>query len=117
MCVNGELLSAGLARMGAYRWERRLPRSAREVSRSTIRLIGRGGPYPYERDGTVFHNYEKQLPLRGTGYYREYTVSTPGARGRGARRIVAGRDGELYYTDDHYRTFRRVLVETVKGGR
>lgn len=78
-------------------------------ARATIRLIKRGGPFPYERDGTVFHNYEKRLPIRARGYYREYTVRTPGARGRGARRIVSGSGGELYYTEDHYRSFRRVL--------
>lgn len=78
-------------------------------ARRTIELIRRGGPYPYERDGIVFGNFEKQLPRRERGYYREYTVRTPGARNRGARRIVAGRGGELYYTDDHYRTFRRIL--------
>ena len=77
-------------------------------ARATIRLIERGGPYPYERDGTVFHNYEKRLPRRETGYYREYTVRTPGLAHRGARRIVAGSSGELYYTDDHYRTFMRI---------
>lgn len=77
-------------------------------ARATIRLIEQGGPYPYERDGTVFHNYEKRLPRRSAGYYREYTVRTPGVKSRGARRIVSGSGGELYYTDDHYRTFRRV---------
>ena len=75
---------------------------------ATIGLIRKGGPYPYERDGLVFGNFEKRLPLRERGYYREYTVRTPGAAGRGARRIVAGKGGELYYTDDHYQTFRRV---------
>jgi ribonuclease T1 len=84
--------------------EDELPPEARE----TIRLIRRGGPFPYERDGTVFGNFEKRLPLKERGYYREYTVKTPGARDRGARRIVAGRGGELYYTDDHYRTFKRI---------
>lgn len=79
-------------------------------AQSTIRLIEHGGPYPYQRDGTVFHNYEKRLPRQRSGYYREYTVHTPGMRGRGARRIVSGSGGELYYTDDHYRTFRRVLT-------
>lgn len=77
-------------------------------ARATIDLIRKGGPYPYERDGLVFGNYEKRLPPRERGYYREYTVRTPGARGRGSRRIVAGRGGELYYTEDHYQTFRRV---------
>jgi len=81
-----------------------LPAEARE----TLQLIGRGGPFPYERDGTVFGNFEKLLPLRERGYYREYTVRTPGLKHRGARRIVAGNAGELYYTDDHYRSFRRV---------
>jgi ribonuclease T1 len=77
-------------------------------ARATIELIRKGGPYPYERDGLAFGNFEKRLPLRERGYYREYTVRTPGASGRGARRIVAGKGGELYYTDDHYQTFRRI---------
>ena len=79
-----------------------------EQARQTIALIRKGGPLPYERDGIVFGNFEKLLPLKERGYYREYTVRTPGAKGRGARRIVAGRGGELYYTDDHYRSFRRI---------
>jgi ribonuclease T1 len=74
----------------------------------TIRLIREGGPFPYERDGAVFLNFERVLPHRERGYYREYTVTTPGLRHRGARRIVAGRGGELYYTGDHYRSFRRI---------
>jgi ribonuclease T1 len=78
-------------------------------ARRTIQLIGKGGPFPYGRDGIIFGNFEKQLPRRERGYYREYTVRTPGAKDRGARRIVAGRGGELYYTDDHYRSFRRIL--------
>ena len=77
-------------------------------ARATIARIDAGGPFPYARDGVVFGNREGQLPRRERGYYREYTVKTPGARDRGARRIVAGRDGELYYTDDHYRTFKRI---------
>ena len=77
-------------------------------ARQTIALIRKGGPYPYERDGIVFGNFEGQLPAKARGYYREYTVTTPGAKGRGAQRIVAGRGGELYYTDDHYRSFRRI---------
>jgi ribonuclease T1 len=81
-----------------------LPHEARD----TLRLIDRGGPYPYKRDGVVFGNYEKRLPLKARGYYREYTVPTPDARDRGARRIVAGEAGERYYTDDHYRSFRRI---------
>ena len=81
-----------------------LPVQARE----TVALIRKGGPHPYERDGIVFGNFEKRLPERERGYYREYTVRTPGTKSRGARRIVAGRGGELYYTDDHYQTFRRI---------
>jgi ribonuclease T1 len=77
-------------------------------ARDTIALIRKGGPFPYERDGVVFGNFEKLLPAKERGYYREFTVRTPGARNRGARRIVAGRGGELYYTDDHYQTFRRI---------
>ena len=74
-------------------------------ARHTLGLIQRGGPYPHAQDDRVFGNREKQLPLKPRGYYREYTVKTPGARDRGARRIVRGEAGELYYTDDHYRTF------------
>ncbi len=78
-------------------------------ARQTIALITAGGPFPYARDGVVFNNREGQLPKQPRGYYREYTVKTPGAHDRGARRIIAGRAGELYYTDDHYRTFKRVI--------
>jgi len=77
-------------------------------ARRTIVLIRNGGPFPYERDGIVFGNLENRLPAQPRGYYREYTVRTPGARNRGARRIVAGRGGEFYYTDDHYASFRRI---------
>jgi ribonuclease T1 len=83
----------------------RLPKEARE----TIRLIRRGGPFPFEKDGSTFGNREGLLPKRPNGYYKEYTVITPGSRDRGARRIVGGREGELYYTDDHYDSFRRVV--------
>ena len=76
----------------------------------TIALIARGGPFPYSRDGLTFQNRERLLPPRTRGYYREYTVPTPGSRDRGARRIVAGVPGELYYTADHYRSFRRVVL-------
>ena len=81
-------------------------------ARQTLALIREGGPYPYEKDGTVFGNYERKLPRQRRGYYTEYTVRTPQVRSRGARRIIAGgRDGrptEFYYTDDHYQTFRRI---------
>ena len=78
-------------------------------ARQTLALVRAGGPFPYARDGAVFGNREGQLPKRKRGYYREYTVKTPGARDRGARRIVVGEGGEVYYTDDHYRSFRRVI--------
>lgn len=77
-------------------------------ARQTLALIKSGGPFPYARDGAAFHNREGRLPARARSYYREYTVQTPGARDRGARRIVAGSNGEFYYTHDHYRTFRRI---------
>jgi len=80
-------------------------------ARGTIALIKKGGPFPYQKDGSAFGNREALLPKRERGWYREYTVKTPGAKDRGARRIVGGRDGTLYYTDDHYRSFRRILAE------
>jgi ribonuclease T1 len=78
-------------------------------ARQTLELIKADGPFPYARDGVVFGNREGELPKQPRGYYREYTVKTPGARDRGARRIIAGRGGERYYTEDHYRTFRRII--------
>lgn len=79
--------------------------------RATLVLIRKGGPYPYRKDGSVFGNREGLLPKRPRGHYREFTVKTPGRRDRGARRIVVlrGAPGEVYYTDDHYRSFRRIL--------
>jgi ribonuclease T1 len=103
-----------------------LPPEARE----TLRRIQRGGPYPYARDGVVFNNYERLLPRRARGFYREYTVAHPSSRNRGPRRLVVGCDRgasavtmpqrgaaftecrgppEVYYTEDHYRSFRRVI--------
>lgn len=81
-----------------------LPREARE----TLDLIERGGPFPYRQDGQTFQNREGLLPNKAEGYYREYTVETPDSADRGARRIVTGRDGEVYYTSDHYDSFRWV---------
>jgi ribonuclease T1 len=78
-------------------------------ARATLELIKAGGPFPYRQDGRVFSNREKLLPAKRRGYYREYTVRTPGARDRGARRIVAGHGGEYYYTEDHYRSFLRIV--------
>ncbi len=77
-------------------------------ARRTLELMRKGGPFPYERDGAAFGNFEKLLPIKERGYYREYTVRTPGAKNRGARRIVAGKGGEYYYTDDHYQSFSRI---------
>ncbi|MFL1904451.1 ribonuclease domain-containing protein [Streptomyces tauricus] len=85
--------------------ESELPAEARR----TLALIATGGPFPYAKDGSVFGNFERELPRHERGHYHEYTVRTPGERDRGARRIVTGRDGEVYYTDDHYNSFRAVL--------
>jgi len=75
----------------------------------TVELIDAGGPFPEpEHDGGTFGNREELLPDRPMGYYREYTVPTPGAGDRGARRIVAGDGEELYWTDDHYSSFSRI---------
>jgi ribonuclease T1 len=78
-------------------------------ARKTISLIDKGGPFPYDRDGIVFQNRERLLPIKPSSYYHEYTVETPGSADRGARRIVTGENGELYYTDDHYESFKRVV--------
>jgi ribonuclease T1 len=77
-------------------------------ARQTLRLIEQGGPFPYTKDGIAFGNREGRLPLKPRGYYREYTVPTPGSRDRGARRIIAGQAAERYYTDNHYRSFKRI---------
>ncbi|MEU7045092.1 ribonuclease domain-containing protein [Streptomyces varsoviensis] len=80
-----------------------------EEARKTLQLIDKGGPFPYPKDGTVFGNYEKRLPKQQRGYYHEYTVPTPGARTRGAQRIITGDHQERYYTADHYKTFAAVV--------
>nr|WP_246312087.1 ribonuclease domain-containing protein [Aquabacterium terrae] len=82
-------------------------------AQQTHRLIRAGGPFPYSKDGTVFGNRERLLPRRERGYYREYTVRTPGSRNRGARRIVCGgspptHPEACYYTEDHYASFRLI---------
>ncbi|MBB5507032.1 ribonuclease [Paraburkholderia atlantica] len=86
-----------------------LPREAVD----TLNLIATGGPYPYQKDGIVFGNYERVLPAHRRGYYHEYTVPTPHARNRGARRIVCGgplqRTDNCYYSDDHYTSFNRIV--------
>lgn len=86
-----------------------LPRQAVE----TYERIHQGGPFAYQKDGSVFGNRERLLPTHKRGYYREYTVKTPGAYDRGARRIVCGGEprtpDDCYYTDDHYASFRRIV--------
>ncbi|PIV88119.1 MAG: ribonuclease [Hydrogenophilales bacterium CG17_big_fil_post_rev_8_21_14_2_50_63_12] len=98
-------------------WPGEKPRVVAEIpvaqlpieARATLSLIKQGGPFPYSRDGIVFGNRERLLPAQARGYYREYTVPTPGSRNRGARRIIAGgRGAEYWYTADHYRSFKRV---------
>jgi ribonuclease T1 len=79
-------------------------------ARDTVSLIQHGGPFPYQHDGIVYQNLERQLPAEPAGYYHEYTVATPGASDRGTRRIVTGRDGQFYYTADHYASFVRVQL-------
>ncbi|WP_397412558.1 ribonuclease domain-containing protein [Polaromonas sp.] len=84
-----------------------------EQARHMVRLIYQGGPFRYDKDGSVFGNRERILPAKTRGYYREYTVRTPGERSRGARRIVCGgfvptTPDACYYTDDHYASFRRI---------
>lgn len=81
-----------------------LPREAQE----TLALIDSGGPYPFRQDDSVFGNRERLLPVRPSGYYGEFTVRTPGSPDRGARRLIRGREGETYYTGDHYGSFHRV---------
>ena len=79
----------------------------------TFALIAQGGPFPYEKDGVVFGNRERLLPSRNRGYYREYTVPTPGLKHRGVRRIVCGGQPKVpdtcYYSADHYTSFRRIV--------
>ncbi len=82
-------------------------------AQNTHRLILSGGPFPYDKDSTVFGNRERLLPAQKRGWYREYTVKTPGARNRGARRIVCGgiaptQPETCFYTDDHYASFKRI---------
>ena len=82
--------------------ESRLPAEARQ----TLASIRAGGPYRYSQDNKTFGNFERILPRRDSGYYREYTVPTPGESDRGARRIITGSGGEKYYTEDHYESFK-----------
>ena len=91
----------------------RIGRVAAPRADATYALIREGGPFPYDKDGTVFGNRERLLPAHKRGYYREYTVRTPGSRNRGARRIVCGGKPRMpdacYYTSDHYASFREIV--------
>jgi len=78
----------------------------------TVHLIDSGGPFPYDEDGSTFGNYEGLLPDEPSGYYKEYTVETPGSPDRGARRIISGGDGRLYWTADHYASFEVIRRAT-----
>ncbi len=80
-----------------------------DEARTTLALIKSHGPFPYHQDGVVFQNRERLLPRESSGYYHEYTVKTPGSGDRGARRIIKARDGTLYYTSDHYDSFKRII--------
>ena len=80
-----------------------------EQARQTLARIARGGPFPHRQDGAVFQNRERLLPRQPSGYYHEYTVETPGSDDRGARRIITGAAGEIFYTEDHYASFIQVL--------
>lgn len=85
-----------------------VPEQERSAIAEIARLIDAGGPFRYAKDGSVFRNAQHRLPAQDRSYYREYTVPTPSASNRGARRIIAGGGRELYYTRDHYRTFVRI---------
>lgn len=79
-------------------------------AQKTLKLIDQGGPFPYpQKDGTIFYNRERLLPVKPSGYYREYTIPTPGINHRGARRFVTGKQREIYYTNNHYQSFFKVL--------
>jgi len=92
-----------------------LPREAHDV----LTRIAQGGPYAHRQDGSVFQNREKRLPAQPRGYYREFTVETPGSDDRGARRIITGGDPpvEYWYTQDHYRSFRRFELPPLEARR
>ncbi|MET0382088.1 MAG: ribonuclease domain-containing protein [Burkholderiaceae bacterium] len=104
----------GIARQGSGLGEPVALAGLPPEARSTERRIHSGGPFPFSRDGVVFGNYEKRLERRPRGYYHEYTVPTPGARNRGARRIICGGDtptepDACFYTEDHYNSFHRIV--------
>lgn len=118
LAVAGLLLLTAFTALAAQSHDRRGPNAAISAirmadlppqARETLALIRSGGPFPHARDGSVFGNREGLLPLAAPGTYREYTVMTPGRKDRGARRIVAVKRAEFYYTEDHYRSFRRII--------
>jgi ribonuclease T1 len=118
LALAGLLLLAAFAALIAQPQDRGVPNSATPSipvsdlppeARATMALIRAGGPFLHARDGSVFANREGLLPPAPRGTYREYTVMTPGRRDRGARRIVAVKRAEFYYTEDHYRSFRRII--------
>jgi len=97
----------------ARRPDRALPSFLPPEAIAVVDAILRGGPFAYRQDGSVFQNRERRLPARERGYYREYTAPTPGSHDRGARRLIAGGDPviEFFYTEDHYETFRRFVLD------
>ena len=117
-CALGAAVVLAPAGVGARQWQdtpvsspialAELPKEGR----ATYALIHEGGPFPHDKDGSVFGNRERQLPAKKRGYYREYTVRTPGVAHRGARRIVCGGAKRVpdacYYTSDHYTSFREI---------
>jgi ribonuclease T1 len=113
------LSAAAVSGQGAQAREPAAPQTVSLTSlpseaQKTERLIRAGGPFPYEKDGSRFGNRERLLPVKARGYYREYTVKTPGVRNRGARRIVCGgqqptQPDACFYTEDHYSSFRRIV--------
>jgi ribonuclease T1 len=114
--ADGPVATAGAASIGSS--DHATPRSGLATvpvaalppqAVAMLALIDRGGPFRYAQDGSTFSNLEGHLPGRPRGYYREYTVTTPGASDRGARRLIVGRDGDVYYTSDHYESFRQVI--------
>lgn len=121
LVLTGFVLVAGLVGPAAVQAKGPAPAEVTTIRRAdlplqgteTYRLIEQGGPFPYDKDGTVFGNRERLLPAEKRGYYREYTVKTPGARDRGGRRIVCGgaptTPDVCYYTADHYASFRRIV--------
>jgi ribonuclease T1 len=116
LLLGAIIASAGVQTPGSASDSAFAPISVADLPRQGARtygLIQQGGPFPHEKDGLVFANRERLLPARNRGYYREYTVMTPGSRDRGARRIVCGGQTKApdicFYSDDHYASFRKIV--------